>query len=416
MRPIRLFAEKVRAKLRTVRMRLTLVYGGLFLLSASALLTLNYALVSNATQGAVSYQGDNGMNGTIDELPAGQQPSRIPGDVRQLTPSQIDGQLQVLRDRAIQQRSDNMHQLLVVQAGIALAIMGLVSIVLGWLIAGRILRPLRTITLTARRISATDLHRRLDLRGPDDELRQLGDTFDELLGRLEASFRAQRQFVANASHEMRTPLARQRVLAQVALSDPDATVASLRTAHQRVLAAGAQQERLITALLTLAKGQSGIETHDRFDLETLVEQSLVTRQPEARTRDLSLRPRLGSAPVVGDAQLAERLVTNLIDNALRHNVANGTVDISTGIVNGRPELSVSNTGPEVAADDIEQLLQPFRRLNSDRTATVEGHGLGLSIVHAVAKAHDATLDIQPQPGGGLSIRVIFPVPPPENRS
>jgi len=405
MRFIRQLADRVRAKWRTVRMRLTLVYGGLFLISASALLALTYVLVGNATQGALSYQGDNGITGSIDELP---QP-RASGEQPQLTPSQVDDQL--LRDRAVQQRSDNMHQLLV-QAGIALVVMVLVSIVLGWIIAGRILRPLRTITLTARRISATDLHRRLALQGPDDELKHLGDTFDELLGRLEASFQAQRLFVANASHEMRTPLARQRVLGQVALADPDATVATLRTAHRRVLAAGAQQERLITALLTLARSHTGIETHEPFDLRDLVEQSLVTRRPEAATRGLTLRADLGSAPTVGDPRLAERLVTNLIDNALRHNVTDGTVEIRTGFVDGEPELSVGNTGPQVQAEDIDELLQPFRRQTSDRAGKrdTDGFGLGLSIVQAIAKAHDATLDVQPRPGGGLTIRVVFGVP------
>jgi len=404
MRFFRQFADRMLAKRRTVRMRLTLVYGGLFLISALALLALTYVLVSNATQGALSYQGDNGITGSIDELP---QP-KATGGQPQLTPAQPDErQLQLLRDHAIQQRSDNLHQLLV-QAGIALVIMVLVSIVLGWIIAGRILRPLRTITLTARRISATDLHRRLALEGPDDELKQLGDTFDELLSRLEASFQAQRLFVANASHEMRTPLARQRVLGQVALADPDATVSTLRTAHQRVLAAGAQQERLITALLTLARSQSGIETHEPFDLADLVEQSLTTRRAEAEARGLTLRAELRSAPTAGDPRLAERLVTNLVDNALRHNVAHGSVEISTGIVAGKPELSVANTGPQVPADDIETLLQPFRRQKPDRAGKdVDGFGLGLSIVQAIAKAHDATLAVRPRPDGGLAIRVVF---------
>ncbi|GAB3900316.1 HAMP domain-containing sensor histidine kinase [Kibdelosporangium lantanae] len=409
MRFVRQFADRVRAKRRTVRMRLTLVYSGFFLISASALLALTYLLVSNATQGALSYRGDNGIAGSIDELP---QP-KASGEQPQLTPTQVDDQqLQLLRDRAIQQRSDNMHQLLV-QAGIALVIMVLVSVVLGWITAGRILRPLRTITLTARRISATDLHRRLALDGPDDELKQLGDTFDELLGRLEAAFQAQRLFVANASHEMRTPLARQRVLSQVALADPNATVSTLRAAHQRVVAAGAQQERLIAALLTLARSHTGIETREPFDLADLVEQALVTRRSEAGTRGLTLRADLGSARTVGDPRLAERLVANLIDNALRHNVADGTVEIGTGVVDGSPELSVGNTGPEVPAGDIEELLQPFRRRTSDRSGKkdkdTDGFGLGLSIVQAIVRAHDAALDVQPRPGGGLTIRVVFGV-------
>jgi signal transduction histidine kinase len=398
---------------RTLRVRLTLVYGGLFLVSGFALLALTYALVHNATRGAVSYQGDNGISGSIDERP-NRPGSAAPGDGPQLTPAQVDEQLQLLRDKALRQRADNLHELLV-QAGIALAIMVAVSVALGWLIAGRLLRPLRTITSAAREISATDLHRRLDLNGPDDELKRLGDTFDELLSRLEASFQAQRRFVANASHELRTPLARQRVLAQVALDDPDATVESLRTAHQRVLAAGEQQERLIKALLTLARGQAGIESREPFDLATVAGQVLANKEPEVAARGLTPLTRLDPAPTVGNPQLAEQLVANLVDNALRYNRPDGTLEVTTGIIDGRPELRVGNTGPRIPDAAVEQLFQPFRRLESDRTTNSDGLGLGLSIVAAIAGAHGAELRALPGPDGGLSIRVGFPeekrVPP-----
>jgi signal transduction histidine kinase len=302
-----------------------------------------------------------------------------------------------------------LHELLT-RSEIALAVTAALSVALGWLIAGRVLRPLRTITAAARGISATSLSERLALGGPHDELRELGDTFDALLARLEASFTAQRQFIANASHELRTPLARQRVISQVALADPSATTETLRAAHEQVLASGAQQEQLIEALLTLARGQAGLDEHAPFDLAALTRQVLAARRSEAEDRNLMLHADLRPAAAAGSRRLAERLAANLIDNALRHNVPGGRIDLTTSTRNSRAVLRVANTGTEIPAAAVARLFQPFQRLGTDRTSRGEGTGLGLSIVQAIADAHGAGITARPQPGGGMLVEVTFAHP------
>jgi signal transduction histidine kinase len=304
--------------------------------------------------------------------------------------------------------NDRERRQLLIESGIALGIMAVVSVLLGWLVAGRVLRPLRTITSTARDISASNLHERLGLDGPNDELKELGDTIDGLLGRLEASFRSQRQFVANASHELRTPLARQRTLAQVALSDPDANADSLRAAHERILASGDQQEQLIDALLTLSRVQAGAAGRERVDLASIVRDLLAARADEADTRQVRVLPTLVAAPLRGDPRLVERLAANLIDNALRHNEPGGMVVVQTGTRAGHGCLAVSNDGPVVAPEEIERLYEPFERMGAERTHAGQGFGLGLCIVRAVATAHGASLTTEARPNGGLHVEVRFP--------
>ena len=293
---------------------------------------------------------------------------------------------------------------------IALAIMAAVSMGLGWLIAGRVLRPLRTITTAARDISATDLHRRLALDGPDDEFKELGDTFDGLLARLDASFQSQRQFVANASHELRTPLARLKTLAQVALADPDASVESLRAAHERVLVSEQQLEGLIGALLNLASSERSLDHRERVDLMAASEEAIAARRQEIEHRDLQFNATLDVAGVEGNRQLIEQLVANLLDNAIEHNVATGRVDVMTTTREGQAMLSVANDGPVISAEELDRLQQPFQRLGAERTSHGDGHGLGLSIVYAIAIAHGATLSLHPQATGGLAVTVRFPNP------
>jgi signal transduction histidine kinase len=397
---------------RTVRLRLTLLYGGLFLASGAVLLTITYLLVVSATSGFI-FNGPHGLGGAMvtrgspNGAPLGQLQvdTRGPGPAH-LTAQQLKAQAHQLQTEADQQHAGVLHQLLV-QSGIALAAMALASIALGWVVAGRVLRPLRTITTAARDISATNLHRRLALDGPNDELKELGDTIDALLARLDASFQSQRRFVANASHELRTPLARQRTLAQVALADPDATAETLRTAHERVLASGAQQERLIDALLMLARGQAGLQRTGPVDLAPLTNQILLTRRPEAAAQGLDVHAELSPASTAGDSRLIERLAANLIDNAIRHNVPNGRVEVATWTTADDVVLSVLNTGPVLQAAAVDQLFQPFTRLGADRAARRDGFGLGLSIVEAIADAHDATIGVHPQPNGGLRIAVHF---------
>jgi signal transduction histidine kinase len=389
---------------RTIRLRLTLLYGALFLISGAALLTVTYLLVERQyTQNGASLFITSGRIG-------------IGGDFVHVTgsggatinPSAIQGVPTPAKVRALAQAQSSaaLHGLLV-NSGIALAIMAALSIWLGWLVAGRALRPLRTITNAARDISASSLHKRLALDGPDDELTQLAKTFDDLLARLEGAFDAQRRFVANASHELRTPLTLERTLVEVALADPTATVATLRATCERVLAAGEQQERLIEALLTLSRSQRGLDHRENFDLATVVADVLAVRYPEAEQRQLRLDLKLAPTPVAGDARLAERLVANLIDNALRHNQPGGQVEITATAREGTSVLTVSNTGPVVPPAEIDRLLQPFQRL-TERNSGDDGLGLGLSIVHAIAIAHGATLVARARTDGGLAVDVSFP--------
>jgi len=285
-----------------------------------------------------------------------------------------------------------------------------VSVVLGWLVAGRILRPLPAMTAATRQISEDDLHRRLAMPGPGDELTDLADTIDGLLARLQAAFDAQRNFVANASHELRTPLTLERAMLEVALADPAATAESLRSTCEDVLGAGQQQERLIEALLTLARSQSGLDHREPFDLAEVAAQALDARRPQAQARGLNVDAVLVPAPVTGDPRLAERLVANLTDNALRYNVPGGRVEVMTGTRHGCAVLLVTNTGPEVPADQVHRLLQPFQRLSPDRAGEPGGSGLGLSIVAAIAKAHGAGISACPGRDGGLDIEVSFGPP------
>ena len=435
MHPIRwMTTQAVRPHLprRTVRLRLALMYGGLFLASSAALLAITNFLVRRATSGEFTFKGENGQNFSISvqgdglalsgsggKPPSGLAGAPVPRSLRVRTGSgqdiqQIQSQAHQLQSLAVQQHNALLHQLLV-GSWVALAVMTLLSIALGWLVAGRVLRPLRAITAAARDISATNLHERLTLDRPDDELKDLGDTFDELLGRLETSFNAQRRFVANASHELRTPLARQRAVVQVALSDPHATVDTLRQAHERVLASGEQQERLIDALLTLTRVQAGLDQRAPFDLASVTDDIVAWRRPEAQVRGLHLDFALVSAPTLGDARLVERLVANLVDNALRHNVPGGRVEIVTETRDGHAVLAISNDGPVIPPSEIDRIFQPFQRLGAERTGHQEGLGVGLSIVKAIAEVHGATITARPRDRGGLDMTVVFAVVAPHHR-
>jgi signal transduction histidine kinase len=294
---------------------------------------------------------------------------------------------------------------------ISIPIVVLLALAGGWLIAGRLLRPLRTITATARDISASNLNRRLGLGGREDEFAELGETLDDLFGRLEASFDSQRHFVANASHELRTPLTAERTLLQVALADPDATAQSLRAACEQVLALGDQQERLIEALLTLASSEGGIEQWEPFDLAAVAWHVVTVRREEAARRGVHLETRLAEAPAAGDPRLAESLVANLVDNAVRHNTKGGRAEISTAAAGGKATIRVRNTGAVIAPEQLGRLFQPFGRANGERIRHTDGHGLGLAIVQAITRAHGATLTPKAQPEGGLDVEVTFPAKP-----
>ena len=352
----------IRLHWRTLRLQLALLYGGVFVALGAALLAVSGLLVRS---GSVSVTGSNGSQNA-------------------LTGRQLD-------------------------VGPALVFAGtvLVALALGWLIAGRFLRPLRTITATARDISASNLSRRLSLAGRDDEFTELGETLDDLFARLEASFESQRHFVANASHELRTPLAAERTLLQVALADPDATAETLRSTCQQLLALGYQQERLIEALLTLASSERGIERWEPLDLAGIAGKVLLDVRQEAERRGIRIEAILAAAPATGDPSLVESLVANLVDNAIRHNRDGGRVEISTTITGGLAIVSVSNTGTLISPAEVDRLFQPFQRLGTERISHISGHGLGLAIVRAIAGVHGAGLTASARPEGGLDIGVSF---------
>jgi signal transduction histidine kinase len=388
---------------RTARLRLTLLYGGLFLVCGAALLAITYGLVRASVPNTVATPSNvihvpPGAHGSDTTRALGHEHKRPPG----AKPS-ADGLLRV----ADQQKQVDLNHMLVWSA-VALALMALVSIGAGWYVAGRVLRPVRTITHTARAISARNLGERLALDGPDDEFKELADTLNDLFARLQSAFDSQRHFVANASHELRTPLTVERSLLQVALADPSPTVRSLLTTCQNALTASEQQQHLIEGLLTLASSESGLDHTEHVELAELAARVMLTPFSDIDRLNLEIKTTLKTAPTRGDPRLLERLLSNLIENAVHHNTHDGHVQITTGTRQQRAYLSVTNTGPVIPPDELERLFQPFQRLNGARTRHNQGHGLGLSIVRAIATAHSATLAADPRPDGGLAVKVTFP--------
>jgi signal transduction histidine kinase len=384
-----------RRRRRSARLRLTALYGVLSVLSGAVLVA-----------GVDTWQLSIASVQPAVPAPPAAGPQQPPLAQAQARIQQLQYQVNALSDRM---NAITPHSLLV-SLVIGLGIMAVVSAVLGWLVAGRTLRPLRVMTETTRQISENDLHQRLAMPGRRDELKDLADTIDGLLARLQAAFDAQRQFVANASHELRTPLTLERATLEVALADPDATAVTLRSACEEVLAVGQQQEQLIEALLTLARSQRGLDHKEPFDLADVAARVLDARRQSTQALALDVAATLVPAPVTGDPGLAERLVANLADNALRYNKPGGHVQMVTGTADGHAFLRVANTGPPVPAAQVQRLLQPFQRLSPDRAAQAGGSGLGLSIAAAIVKAHGAVLSARPRPDGGLSVEVTFPPP------
>ena len=380
----------------TARSRLTLVYGGLFALGGAVLVTVTYLLVAHyLSSGEDSSAGERLTTAQCNKV----KQSGVPV-TKELANSCAALFQAGVNAGAKAQRDTTLHHLLVYSL-IALTGVSIVAAFAGWLLAGRILRPVHQLTAAARAASEHNLSHRLALRGPRDELRELADTFDEMLARLDIAFAGQNRFIANASHELRTPLTVMRTTLDVVLSKAAPTLDELISMGADVRRAVDHADALIDTLLTLARNQRGLSTHQRVDLATLAEDALDAIHVHGLRVSSALQPAL--AP--GDPLLLERLVTNLVDNAARYNVPDGMMWVSTATHDGHAELRVANTGPVVPSDQIDTLFEPFARLG-ERTG--DGLGLGLALVSSIAAMHLATVTAAARLGGGLDITVRLP--------
>jgi len=390
---------------RPVRLRLTLIYSGLFLLAGAALLAVTYGLAAQSLP--------TGKAAVVSSRSTDYQALQL-CEATAATPAEVANckakAQQYLKDAteasAAAQRSQTLAHLLDYSLA-ALAAVAVGSAWLGWIVAGRVLRPVHAITAAARRASEENLGERIALAGPDDELKELADTFDAMLARLDAAFASQRRFVANASHELRTPLTVMRTAIDVTLAKPDRTSERLEAMAAEVRQAVDRAEALIEALLTLARSDRGAGPREPLDLAVLAEDSLDAAAPAIRAHPVTVEAALQPGPALGDPVLVERLVTNLIDNAVRHNVPDGWVQVATGTRGGMAFIEVANSGPLIPAELVPSLFEPFRRL-SDRAGSPDGTGLGLSIVRSVAAAHRGQATARPLPAGGLEVSVSLP--------
>ncbi|UZJ29209.1 sensor histidine kinase [Streptomyces endophytica] len=381
----------------TIRIRLTLLYGGMFLMAGIVLLTIIYMLAADALHSGSALPLKI-LGGKFEST----------SDICDL-PTQTSGPLlqQAVEQCLQQQRALALNSLL---NRSLLALLGLtvVAFAFGYAMAGRVLSPLGRITRTAQRVAGSDLHRRIELGGPDDELKELADTFDEMLDRLDRAFESQRRFVANASHELRTPLAINRTLLEVQLADPDASP-ELAQLGKTLLATNERSEQLVEGLLLLARSENKVVDKKPVDLSEVAAQAVDQIREEAQAKGVVLRGVRQQVFVQGNGVLLERIALNLVQNAVRYNVPEGWVEVSTEPQPGCAVLVVTNTGPVVPAYEVENLFEPFRRLRTERTGSDKGVGLGLSIVRSVVRAHDGTITAEPREGGGLVMRVVLPL-------
>ncbi|WP_331772450.1 ATP-binding protein (plasmid) [Embleya sp. NBC_00888] len=390
----------------SARARLALLYGGMSLVVGTVLLGIVYWFVdqrlSRQLPMAMARTFAVDTSGTYDQtenVTGRSQPAvPLPGAASQFTVIPAES----IR-RAIDTGQDvTMSQLLTV-LGAALLLLAAASILVGWWMSGRVLRPVHGITATARRLSEHNLHERIAMPGPDDELKQLADTFDGMLDRLEKSFDSRRLFVANASHELRTPLTIQRTAIEIGLADPHSPEDIVATREQ-LLALNRRTERLIDGLLDLAVSERGNVQASPVALDELTADVLRQTRPAAERAGVRVDANLAGSMVAGDPLLLRQLVTNLVENAVRHNHAGGfvTVGVSAG------SLRVRNTGPVIPADHIPELYEPFCRFRPNRTGSSKGSGLGLSIVQAIVHAHAAHITTTANHHGGLTIAVALP--------
>ena len=375
----------------TLRIRLTMFYGGMFLLAGLVMVLVMYVFVSQAFH----MVGHPHLN-----LGAGVQVQTADG--QDLTSGQYNA---IMASEEAATSSTALHTLLLKSISALIALL-ILAVAFGYAMAGRVLQPIGRITRTARQVASSDMHRRIELDGPDDELKELADTFDEMLERLDRSFESQRTFVSNASHELRTPLAINRTLLEVQLSDPESSP-DLQQLGKTLLATNERSEQLVEGLLLLARSDNELVDRRPVDLAEVARQALEQTRAEAADRGVRLESRLEPSVVSGNGVLLERIALNLIQNAVRYNLAEGGwVKVSVRTVDGAGELLVSNTGQLVPGYELEHIFEPFRRgSGKERTRSDKGVGLGLSIVRSVVRAHGGTIEAVGRPDGGLDMRV-----------
>jgi signal transduction histidine kinase len=393
----------------SLRARLTFTYAGLFLVAGLVLLGVTYALFT--TQ--LSRSGTTKVLATrLNPGPASTGTQRTVQSTPKENPVPEAEQWEGLMKKQHDELQDAAVTSLVTQGSIALLVVGGAAAGFGWLIAGRVLTPLHRVTETARRIAGSpaadrSLHERIALQGPPDEVKELADTFDSMVERLDRSFDGQRRFVANASHELRTPLTLGRALVEIAMHRESAT-SDVRQLGESLLQINSRHERLITGLLLLARSENEITARAPVDLADVVGHVASQTALEAKDTGVTVETSTAEAMTTGDALLLERVVQNLVENGLRHNIESGWVTVSCRTVDGRAVLEVANSGPPVPPYEVPALFEPFRRLDNDRIVTAKGAGLGLSIVQSIVRAHDGTVSATPRKTGGLHVTVILP--------
>jgi len=392
----------IRPRNWTIRGRLTVVYGGLFFVAGAVLLGLAYLLVRQGLNSRL------GVDTNLAGLRLGANLTGSTGVVELPDGStlNINDLAALIRDRE-QATRDSVLGNLLTQGSVALVVVGLLAVAFGWLLARRALQPVHRITETAQRIARADgrgLHERIPSLGPRDEVTELARTFNAMLERLDRSFDGQRRFVANASHEMRTPLAVQRALIEVTTTRPG-TSTDAKQLGDGLLEINTRHERLIDGLLTLADSQNEVTETVLVDLADVAARALeVIDARDVRVEE----PALSAAPVLGDPVLLERLAHNLVENAVRHNSSDGWLRVETAMRDGAGVLVVSNSGPVIRAYDVETMFEPFRRLDRERVNGERGFGLGLSIVRAITRAHGGEVSAVPRAEGGLTVTVTVP--------
>jgi signal transduction histidine kinase len=405
---------------RSVRARIALACAGLFFITGSVFVGASYALADHsfAAGSAARRAADQAATGRVKQSPGANQAQNEAQLAQICTKEELSGQVtdaEAAQCNAVfaggaafgatNQRDHDLHQLLLWSlAGLVAGT--IVAGGLGWAIGRRILAPLHRVTDAARRASQEHLDERINLDGPHDELKELADTFDDMLNRLDLAFASQRRFVANASHELRTPLTSMRTLIDVAMAKSTRTTEGLETLVGRVREAVDESEAIIGGLLTLARSDRGLTVRELVDLEAAALDAIDQTSSAARDWGIVVESDLSAAPIRGDRVLVERLVANLVDNAIRYNFDGGSVHVETGVDHGESYLSIANSGPLVQDSKLASLFEPFTRLEQ-RLANGQGIGLGLSIVASVAAAHDGHLEAAALPDGGLKITVRF---------